>query len=628
MRYKSFRIRNFKGIQDTTINLQGVAGASVFAFVGLNESGKTTILQAIHSFSPDSATSELLSGEKDIGVPYADRVPRHQIASFTGDVSVEATLIASDDDIEDIKKSCVERGIIIGDIPREFTIERHQTFESGDYKENYLTLRTSLSLKTKRQKKFREPNSEEQIIIRDIIYNLTPDIAFFPTLVFDFPDQIYLTNRGDNISKFYRSVFKDVLSFEGNDLNIQNHIIDRIRRKEYTVPWIIFFPIWSASDERKKINHVMDRAGVALTNLVFGKWNQIFGKNENVKGKEITIEWATDEGKETNEAGQLVSTEEHDVSITFQIKDGTRRFDVNDRSLGFRWFFAFMLFTQVRAMRSGSRPVLFLFDEPASNLHAAAQQRLIDSFPEIAVGEHALAYTTHSHYMIEPKWLEQTFIVTNRSDTPSDSVIDNVSLEDESLDIKATPYRSFVNDNPSKVTYFQPILDRLQIIPSKFDLQKPSLVVEGKSDYYILRYAIKLLELNGFSILPCSGASTMGALASFHVGWGLEFIFLLDSDKTGKSEKEKYVKDYGVSSDHICELEEFDNSLKEIEDILDEEAQKIISKTLDKAKLTKSDYTRFFQEKLASDEVINLGTHFENKAKTLLNELKLKFNRG
>lgn len=43
MRYKSFRIQNFKGIKDTTVSLETVGGAAVFAFVGLNESGKTTI---------------------------------------------------------------------------------------------------------------------------------------------------------------------------------------------------------------------------------------------------------------------------------------------------------------------------------------------------------------------------------------------------------------------------------------------------------------------------------------------------------------------------------------------------------------------------------------------------------
>ena len=76
----------FKGIKDTTVSLQSVAGASVFAFVGLNESGKTTILEAIHSFSPDDATSELLGGAKEVGVPFSERVPRHQLSNFTGDL--------------------------------------------------------------------------------------------------------------------------------------------------------------------------------------------------------------------------------------------------------------------------------------------------------------------------------------------------------------------------------------------------------------------------------------------------------------------------------------------------------------------------------------------------------------
>jgi ABC-type multidrug transport system ATPase subunit len=96
VRYKSFRIRNFKGIKDTTVELHGATGANVFAFVGLNESGKTTLLEAIHSFSPDDATSELLGGET--GVPFKDRVPRHLISEFSGDVSVVATLSVSLED--------------------------------------------------------------------------------------------------------------------------------------------------------------------------------------------------------------------------------------------------------------------------------------------------------------------------------------------------------------------------------------------------------------------------------------------------------------------------------------------------------------------------------------------------
>ncbi|MGE7156234.1 AAA family ATPase [Methylorubrum rhodesianum] len=99
MRYKSFRIRNFKGIKDTTVDLDA-GQAAVFPFVGLNESGKTTILEAIHSFSPDIATSELVGGEERSGVPFKDRVPRHLISSFTGYVSVTAIVSVSSHETE------------------------------------------------------------------------------------------------------------------------------------------------------------------------------------------------------------------------------------------------------------------------------------------------------------------------------------------------------------------------------------------------------------------------------------------------------------------------------------------------------------------------------------------------
>ncbi len=103
---------------------------------------------------------------------------------------------------------------------------------------------------------------------------------------------------------------------------------------------------------------------------------KIFG--EDTRGKEVIITYETVQGEKIDDKGLRTPTEEHDVYAKFQIRDRTRRFNVNDRSLGFRWFFAFMLFTQFRVARSGSRPLLFLFDEPASNLHAAAQQKLID----------------------------------------------------------------------------------------------------------------------------------------------------------------------------------------------------------------------------------------------------------
>lgn len=627
MYYSSFRIQNFKGIKDTTIKLSDQTKMGVFAFVGLNESGKTTILEAIHSFSPDVATSELVGGVDKSGVPNKDRVPRHLISNFTGDVSVQASVRLEDGDKKLIVASLKSDCEIIVDpetIPEELVFERQQRFKNGDFVNSFFTLRAEIKVKTGKQKNWRSPTNEEKDTLRNEIYGYAPSIAYFPTFVFDFPKRIFLTKeRGDKVSKFYRQVFQDILDYDGRGHTIEDSIVRRIRSKDKVVSWLDFLSIFNSGDDKEKIQHVMDRASSVVTKVVFGRWNEIF--REDAKGKEINISYETIQGERRDQNGALIKTHEHDIFIKFQIRDGTRRFDVNDRSLGFRWFFAFMLFTQFRVAREDKRPILFLFDEPASNLHAAAQQKLIESFPEIARDNHTLAYTTHSHYMIEPKWLEQTFIVTNRADAPKGSVIDALSLDDESLDIKATRYRSFVNEHPKQTSYFQPVLDRLMVVPSRFDIDRSSIVVEGKSDYYVLRYAARLLKRNDLPLMPGLGAGTLGALVALHIGWNLDMLFVLDGDEKGSEERDRYIKDYGLSESRIMTIDQLVSGVQVIEDLLDGDALKIISDELELSKSpNKNQIRRFFQERLARDEIPELGTKFKENAITMLDALKAR----
>lgn len=284
MRYKYFRIRNFKGIKDTTVHLEGIAGASVFALVGLNESGKTTLLEAIHSFSPDSATAKLLGNAEAKG-NFNGRVPRHQISTFTGNVSVEAGLIVTPVDRNDIANELGKVGLVIDDhdFPNEIVFERAQTFERGDFKTSSMRMLTQITVRMK-SKRHPKPSSEElQRSLATAFYGLTPDISYFPTFVFNFPEQTFLTERGDAVDDFYREVFQDILDHDGSGLNIEKDIVRRVRNNDLQVPWISFLPLWSSHQDQSKIQHVMDRASASVTKLVFGTWNKIFG--EDAKGK-------------------------------------------------------------------------------------------------------------------------------------------------------------------------------------------------------------------------------------------------------------------------------------------------------------------------------------------------------
>lgn len=626
MRYKSFRIQNFKGIKDTVVNFDGVGGASVFAFVGLNESGKTTVLEAIYSFSPDDATDKLVGGNAGVGVPAKKRVPRHEISSFTGDVKVTATVEATDVEVQDVLATILsEDGIHVRfDLtPKELYFERIQRFKDGDFVAPYFTLLNKYEVKDKGRKKWRKPTSAESLNIRSQFYAKTPDIAYFPTFVFDFPEFVFLTDRGGRVHEFYRAVFQDILDQDGRGHSVERDIIRRVRSPKHNVPWASFLSLWSNQDDSAKIQQVLDRASAALTKIVIGRWNAIFG--DDAAGKEIIVSYEIVEGEVVDGVGAKQKTEEHDVKIKFEIKDGTRRFPINDRSLGFRWFFSFLLFTQFRVARAGSRPILFLFDEPAANLHAAAQQRLIECFPEVGKSPHTLAYSTHSHYMIEPKWLEQTYIVSNRADSPKKSIIDEASLDDDSLDVQVESYRSFVDRHPQSTSYFQPILDRLDVVPSRFDIFKPSVVVEGKSDYYILRYCIELLGYKEFSLIPGLGAGTFGALAALNVGWNLQFIFLLDGDKKGMAEKQRYSESFGVPANSLMTLTEIVPSLTVIEDLLDNDAEEAIKDSLSLfTKPNKAQLKRFFQEALASGQIRSLGPAFEANARALLDGISTR----
>jgi ABC-type Mn2+/Zn2+ transport system ATPase subunit len=625
MKYINFKIKNFKGIKDAEISLKTIGGASVFAFVGLNESGKTTILEAMHSFSPDAATSELLGGGEEKGTPYQERVPRHLISEFTGHVSVSATVEVSEDDKRRMIKEILDTLKLTVDpdsLPSNVTFTKYQAYRDGDFISDHFECDAELKVKSAGQRKWRTPTSTETSKITDELYYFTPDIAYFPTFVFDFPEKFYLTPKGTVIDAFYRRVFQDILNYDGRGHTIEKDIIRRIRSPSLRISWASFLPLLAISDERDKILHVIDRASAVVTKVVFGRWNQIF--KEQAGGKEIMITFETSEGTKDNGQGQVVTTNAHDVYVQFRVKDGTRRFNVNDRSLGFRWFFSFMLFTQFRVARSSGRPVLFLFDEPAANLHAAAQQKLIDCFPEIARDDHMLAYTTHSHYMIEPKWLEQTFIVTNRADTPSNSsVIDAISLDDESLDIKCSSYRSFVNQHPNQTDYFQPILDRLEVAPSRFDKKESSIVLEGRSDYYILRYASRLLGKTDLPLLPALGAGTFGNLITLSIGWNLDFLFMLDGDSQGVKEKDRYLRDYAVSGDRFITIDEFNPNVKVIEDLLDTPAINFIQSELSLSQSpSKNQIRRFFQERLAKDQIEEISPGFAATAGTILNAIK------
>ncbi len=581
MRYDQISIENFKGIKEIELPLSnpGESG-KVFTLVGLNESGKTTILEAINFFN---RAGESLEGLYERGYKVDDvhdLVPVSERDNFNATISVTASICLEDGDDEKIAKYCNRQfGFKVEEIPDRFSVSRRHTFKNSKLVTGYDLWDFGITGKRRRAKKVDLFNwtGDDGAALKNYISSRLPSILYFPSFAFEIPGKIYLEDREDlsAANKYYRLIVQDILDSLDNQLSIDEHLVERVRSN------------WGF--EKRNLQSVLQKMGLKITSDVVNAWEHIFGKDLGTK--RIVLEYGNDDGE--NEKG---------VYIQFFIEDGISQFLVSERSLGFRWFFCFLLFTQFRGDRKGFEKALFLFDEPASNLHSTAQTQLLKSFSNITEKGCNIVYSTHSQYLINPHWLESTFIVTNEAITYEDE--DIYSFDERTTDIRVTPYRRFVSEHPDETTYFQPILDVLDFKPSNLELVPRALIVEGKNDYYTLNLMKKFLSVedDGFAIFPGFGATAMDALISLHAGWGRDFILLLDADKTGRQQKEKYIENYPVAAKQLLTLEDIKPSWrgKELEDLLtDGERNRIIEAVFGKQKYTKKLFNRAVQEMLS-----------------------------
>ena len=74
MKFSKIKIINYKGIEETELELLNSPKGNVYTLVGINESGKTSILEAINSFEYNSekgsyAVSNFIKPDLDKIIP-------------------------------------------------------------------------------------------------------------------------------------------------------------------------------------------------------------------------------------------------------------------------------------------------------------------------------------------------------------------------------------------------------------------------------------------------------------------------------------------------------------------------------------------------------------------------------
>lgn len=597
----SFSIENFKGAAKATIKFSNRISTPVVTLIGLNESGKTTILEALSYFvSGDNAVSSLFKGSAPASID--SLIPIHKKAAFTGDILINANVIFSAADKAAVVSMAAKHNIDIeyASLPDETTVSRSYEFNDSVLTKSWNLWQIDFKAKMKAARRFRTVNvgssdfGELNLwdLVAETLSETLPRIAYFPTFLVDLPKKIYLREHEKEaaVNRYYRLVLQDVLDSLDEGLSLEKHVCDRIeafRIKDATPNW---FSILFGGPSKGPIDAVFQRISDAVTKEVLGSWENIFSRK--IAAKSIIVEWHIDTEKDNM------------PYATFSITDGASKYAIDQRSLGFRWFFSFLLFTTFK--QKADRPTIFVFDEPAANLHAKAQAELLKSFSRITTGEHKVVYSTHSHHMINPHWLSGSYIVENTAiDHDAD---DSFGLTTQPTNIIATSYREFVAKNPTRTSYFQPVIEQLEFITPELLGSDPFLVVEGITDYYALSFLYRKQGRKGFALMPGLGAGASGPLISSMMGRGERFTILLDDDTAGRVAAKRYKEQWFLTGSEIMTLVDVNPKFSgtSLENLLSKDTKSAIAQKIGKSKPTKKEIGWYLAELCADASAPNL----------------------
>lgn len=513
--YSKFEIKNFKGIELVTVDL---VKNDLILLLGLNESGKSTILKAIECFD------FLNDPTKDENGKYFQNIRNKADVSSNKDVVITAT-IKIESNIGYIEQTKVGEKVITPEelaeinsfideinIEKQVVISRVFPFRDGELKKYFYRIET--------KHKFSK-NALSNLLALEIV-NVSPFIIYFEDFKDRIPEKIYVSKKSDSFDSSWYDIIDGLFYNTNEEYNIDSFV------KYYT----------KGKQRLDDANSVRNRVNKTLNETFTKKWKDLSGVRD-IDSAELNF---------------FPKPSPHFVLKITDI-DGTS-FSVDERSRGALWYLSFLMKTEFRSKRMRvdyGKPV-FLIDEPASNLHSNAQQNMVDDFVSLAKNT-SIIYTTHSQYLISLYNIKNTYII-DRNDGK----------------VNATKWSDFLKrpKNRRPVTYYQPLANLLNIIPNTFDIPwKKCLITEGPSDRHILFvfYYIIFNKIPDFVIYPGVSANDLDNLISLNIGWNSEFKIILDSDKKGKEQQLRYIEDYQLNKNNVKVLPD-DNF--EIEDYLDQ----------------------------------------------------------
>ena len=419
------RFRNF--VQPQTVEIH----SDVTCLVGKNESGKTTILKALHRLNPANGDDH----EFDITTEY----PRWLLARERRKLDVNAI--------------CPIRGTFslsepeLSKLSEEFSVSLpSETFVTAARRyDNELVIDISCSLSNVIAK-----------VCDDLGVDAEDRSVLISTEKFDSAVSVSKSKaaeltadgkpaRGKAVAQLgrelmkYKNIVTDIILTEQHEISTEQH-----EAAEALLPRFFYFSDYDilpgrcdlhalnskiVADEpltrrERSVYSLLEYAGerpedfldenydsrkaelqaaaADLTAKVFEYWKQ---------NRDLRVSFDTDMPLIRREPdGQEVRHRILQVELRDERHGGVET-NFETRSAGFQWFFSFMAaFSEYQAQES---PVIVLLDEPGTSLHGEAQKDFLRFIHEELGTAQQVLYTTHSQHMIDPGRYEEIRAVTD-----------------------------------------------------------------------------------------------------------------------------------------------------------------------------------------------------------------------
>ncbi len=574
MRLRKFRVRAYRCIHDSG----QISVGDLAAFIGRNESGKTTILQALTLLNKDESISEL-----DLCDEMFDEL-KNEVKIAEGEFELnehEVNIIRKKfNEIPTITKVKIFRTNTNPEIQYDFgevkidsqINERLHTRENFANKilefietiPNHIKIRLDIDfLNNSLQLNFEDFKKKVWEINNNlmVLASVEQKVISEWKKIYDedeLNDLLAGKTQNDVLKNFIKEnlhprfvYFSDYKKIYGN-VNLNEYLSESIDNKieyeeEFDKTETVLNLFYLAELDAQKIKEYKDSPSRLIKFLNTASNRLTTRLNPAWKGDPIHVDLRYNPG---NIMSVVISDVHKDGTIT---NTGL----LSRRAEGFKWIFSFVVNFAAETQKAELKEAILLLDEPARNLHPTQQIGIADLLKNLA-GNNQILYATHSPYMIFDY-------------TPGNLLV-------VELDKKRHLSRIFYDYWNADSKTLIPVIYGLSkgLVTSITDKQiginsRPIIIVETMSDSMYLNSFDKLLQdpnisMNPLNIVAAYNKNSVLPLAIFYRNHGYKTFVLLDNSDESKCISNQLILNKFSNIQTI--FFEHDDNIQTIEDYL------------------------------------------------------------